>query len=195
LHRAFVARLAASATTQFIEVVQQLELTPEDVAEVVLSDQIVTMGASSKPGEAPDYKIRIIEVEATPHTSRGKYKGGSTGHSSDGKMRIVTNMLDLPAELISKLYRLRWIIELFFRTIKTMLHCNHLLSTKQNGVEIQAYMAIIACLLILIYTGSTPTKRTFEMICLYLQDWAELDELEAHIDKLRAKQKSKISDV
>jgi len=175
------------------EVVQPLELTPEDLSEGVLSDQIVTMGASSKPGESPDHKIRIIEVEASPHTSRGKYKGGSTGHSSDGKMRIATNMLDLPAELISKLYRLRWIIELFFRTIKTMLHCNHLLSTKQNGVEIQAYMAIIACLLILIYTGCTPNKRTFEMICLYLQGWAELDELEAHIEKLRAKEKSKKS--
>jgi hypothetical protein len=173
------------------EVVQQNELTEEDSAEGVLSDQIVTMGASSKPGEAPDHKIRIIEVQATPHTSRGKYKGGSTGHSSDGKMRLVTNMLDVPAELISKLYRLRWMIELFFRTIKTMLHCNHLLSTKQNGVEIQAYMAIIACLLILIYTGSSPNKRTFEMICLYLQGWAELDELEAHIEKLKAKQAKK----
>ncbi len=75
--------------------------------------------------------------------------------------------------------------------VKMMLHCNHLLSTKQNGVEIQAYMAIIACLLILIYTGSTPNKRTFEMICLYLQGWAELDELETHIAKLKAKQAKK----
>ena len=39
------------------------------------------------------------------------------------------------AELISKLYRLRWMIELFFRTIKSMLHCNHLLITKQNAIS------------------------------------------------------------
>ena len=39
-------------------------------------------------------------------------------------------------------------------------------------------MAIIACLLILIYTGKGPTKRTYEMVCFYLQGWAELDELE-----------------
>ncbi len=68
-----------------------------------------------------------------------------------------------------------------------MLHSNHLLSTKQNGVEIQAYMAIIACLIILIYTGAKPTKRSFEMICLYLQGWAELDEIEACIEKLTVK--------
>lgn len=168
------------------EVTEQREITAEDLEEGVLSDQIVTMGANRKPGERPDHPIRIIEVAATPHTSRGKYKGGSTGHSSDGRMRIATNLLDVPAELVSKLYRLRWMIELFFRMIKGMLACSHLLSTKQNGVEIQAYMAIIACLLILIYTGRTPTKRTFEMICLYLQGWAELDELENHIARLKA---------
>ncbi len=68
---------------------------------------------------------------------------------------------------------------------KGLFGCSHLLSTKQNGVEIQAYMAIIACLLILIYTGVSPNKRLFEAICFYLQGWAELDELEAIIDKQR----------
>ena len=67
-----------------------------------------------------------------------------------------------------------------------LLGCSHLLSTKQNGVEIQTYMAIIACLLILIYTGKGPTKRTYEMVCFYLQGWAELDELEEHIASLKA---------
>ena len=73
---------------------------------------------------------------------------------------------DIPAELISAAYRLRWLIELFFRMFKQLLGCRHLLSTKQNGVEIQTYIAIIACLLILIHTGRAQTKRTYEMICL-----------------------------
>ena len=68
---------------------------------------------------------------------------------------------------------------------KQLLGCRHLLSTKQNGVEIQTYMAIIACLLILIHTGRAPTKRTFEMICLYMSGWASLEELERHIEKLK----------
>jgi hypothetical protein len=29
--------------------------------------------------------------------------------------------------------------------------------------------------------------RAFEMICLYLQGWATLDELVAHLEKLKAK--------
>ena len=139
----------------------------------------------------PNHPVRLVVVACSPHTSRGKYKGTSTGPGSDGKLRIATNLLDVPAELISKLYRLRWLIELFFRMFKGLLGCSHLLSTKQNGVEIQAYMAIIACLLILIYTGRTPTKRTYEMICLYLQGWAELDELESHIARLKASEQSK----
>ena len=48
------------------------------------------------------------------------------------------------------------------------------------------YVAIIACLLILIHTGGLPTKRTYEMICLYMSGWASLDELERHIAKLKA---------
>lgn len=167
------------------EICQSLELAEADREEGILSDQIVTLGADSNRVR-PDHPVRFITIKTAPHTSRGKYRGGSTGHSSDGQLRIATNLLDVPAELISKIYRLRWMIELFFRMFKGLLGCSHLLSTKQNGVEIQTYMAIIACLLILIYTGKGPTKRTYEMVCFYLQGWAELDELEEHIASLKA---------
>ena len=70
--------------------------------------------------------------------------------------------------------------------IKQLLGCRHLLSTKHGGVEIQMYLAIIACLLILIYTGRQPTKRTYEMICFYLLGWADLGELEVHLSKLKS---------
>jgi hypothetical protein len=57
-------------------------------------------------------------------------------------------VLDLPAEPIAEMYRRRWLIEMFFRTFKQMLGCKHLLSDKHNGVEIQAYCAMIVCMLI-----------------------------------------------
>jgi IS4 transposase len=168
------------------EVTQTRELFPADLAAGVLSDEVVLLG-QSKPADArPDHPVRLITVAATPHTSRGKDRGGSTGPSCDGTLRLATNRLDLPAQLISEIYRLRWLIELFFRMFKQLLGCRHLLSTKQQGVEIQAYSAIIACLLILLYTGRTPTKRTFEMITFYLVGWASLEELERHIEKLPA---------
>lgn len=160
------------------------ELTAADRAAGVWSDEVVLLGQSSQEEARPDHPVRLVIIATTPHTSRGKYRGGSTGPSCDGKLRIATNRLDLPAELIGEMYRLRWLIELFFRMFKGLLGCRHLLSMKQNGVEIQAYCALIACLLILIHTGRTPTKRTFEMISFYLTGWASLEELERHIEKL-----------
>jgi IS4 transposase len=166
------------------EVQQANELSAADLAAGVLSDEVVLLGQSKSADARPDHPVRLITIAATPHTSRGKHRPGSTGPSCNGQLRLATNRLDLPAELISQMYRLRWLIELFFRMFKQLLGCRHLLSTKQNGVEIQAYSAIIACLLILLYTGRTPNKRTFEMISFYLVGWASLDELERHIEKL-----------
>lgn len=42
-------------------------------------------------------------------------------------------------------------------------------------------------MLILLYTGKAPTKRTFEMLCFYMAGWAELDEVAGHIDKLNSR--------
>ena len=74
---------------------------------------------------------------------------------------------------------------MYFRIIKQLFGCHHLLSTKPNGVTIQIYLAIIACIMILATTGKMPTKRTYEMICFFLLGWASLEELEAHIEKLK----------
>ena len=47
------------------------------------------------------------------------------------------------------------------------------------------YLAIIVCMLIALWTGRKPTLRTLEMIRFYFTGWADLDELEAHIAKLK----------
>ena len=171
------------------EIVEEKELTAEDRKARVISDQIVKFG-TSKADASPDHTLRLVIVSAPEHTRRSSAAtGSSTGPSCDGKLRLATDLLKIPAELIAEAYRLRWLIELFFRMFKQLLGCRHLLSTKQNGVEIQTYMAIIASLLILIHTGRAPTKRTFEMICLYMSGWASLEELEWHIEKLRIAKK------
>lgn len=167
-----------------VQTLQDRELSQEDVEAGVLSDQLVCLGKKTKT----DHAVRLICVRCSPHTSRGVRHGrnySSSGPSSDGVLRIATNLLDVPAELIAKLYKTRWSIELFFRMFKQLLGCRHLLSTKQNGVEIQVYCALIACMLILIYTGQMPTKRTFEMLCFYMAGWAELSEVMRHIRGLK----------
>ena len=112
----------------------------------------------------------------------------TAGHESDGYIRLATDMLDVPADLIALIYQHRWTIEIFFRFLKHILGCRKLISTDPVGVEIQMYCAIIACLLISLYTGRQPTKRTYEMICFYFIGWATEDELLAHIQKLKSQE-------
>ena len=161
-------------------------LTDADRAENVLSDQIVKFGKPTNGATNPiAHPVRLVIVKIKPHVSKGKYQGGSSGVDSDGFLRIATNLLDVPAEIIAILYAYRWTIEIFFRQFKHLLGCRHLLSHSQNGIEIQTYCAIIACLLIALWTGRRPTKRTHEMLCFHIQGWATTDELEAHLAKLK----------
>ena len=126
----------------------------------MLGDQIVTIGTSGVGENRPDHPIRVVEVRTTPHMKRGKYRGGSTGPGSDGVLRIATNLLDVPAETVAVLYEYRWTIEIFFRFFKHVLGCRHLLSHDEHGIEIQTYCAIIACMLISLWTGRKPTLRS-----------------------------------
>jgi Transposase DDE domain len=99
---------------------------------------------------------------------------------------LITDRLDLDADLVALAYRFRWTVELFFRWLKCILGCRHLISNSENGVALQLYVALIASLLIALTTGRKPTKRTLEMIQFYLIGWASLAEVEAHLAKLAA---------
>lgn len=149
----------------------------------VLRDVVVELGSSSDV--RPDHKVRVILIQTTPHKKTGGRKGGTAGPPSDGVLRIATNLLDVPAEVIADIFRRRWTIEIYFRFFKHVLGCRHLLSQDPVGLQIQAYCAIIACLLISLWTGRKPTLRTYEMLCLYWTGWADDEELTAHLAKLK----------
>ncbi|MHB0960415.1 MAG: hypothetical protein ACYC0X_31585 [Pirellulaceae bacterium] len=63
-----------------------------------------------------------------------KYRGGSSGVDSDGILRIGTNLLDVPAEVIGLVFSNRWAIEIVFRFFKHILGRRHLLSHNQMSV-------------------------------------------------------------
>jgi hypothetical protein len=151
----------------------------------IISDEIVRFPNGSASSR-PDHPVRVICIRVNPHTSRSKYRGGSSGADSDGILRIATNLIDVPAETIALIFSERWAIEIFFRFFKHILGCRHVLSHDQNGIEIQTYCAIIACMLMALWTGRKPTLRTYEMICFYFCGLADEDELMKHIEKLKS---------
>ena len=166
------------------EVVKENYRNDDAALGEILSDEVVRFPNGAKKNQ-PDHLIRVICVRINPHTTRGKYRGGSSGVDSDGILRIATNLLDVPSETISLIFEKRWAIETFFRFFKHILGCRHLLSHDAEGIEMQTYAAIIASMLIAIWTGRKPTLRTYEMICFYFCGMASEDELMAHIEKLK----------
>jgi hypothetical protein len=178
----YVCRIRDNSCYQVLE---ERSLSEAARGAGALSDEIVQLGGGSPAAVRPDHPMRLVLVKCTPHKKTGGRKGGTAGPPSDGVLRIATNLLDPPAEIIAELYRQRWTIELFFRFFKHVLGCRHLLSTSQAGIEIQTYVAIIACLLLALWTGGKPTLRTYEMVCLYLQGWADEEELLSHLEKLK----------
>src|SRR5262249_58138973 len=80
---------------------------------------------------------------------------------------LCTDPLDLDAQPVALGYKYRWWVELFFRWLKCVLGCRHLLSTDRGGLTIQVYAALIASLLVSLCTGRKPTKPTFDMLSFF----------------------------
>lgn len=170
-HASFVARVKDSTA---FTVAEERPLTPAAQQAGVVRDGVLAKLGTDHHKDVLGRPVRLVIVR------RIKPDGSSE------ELWLVTNRLDLPAELVALAYRYRWTIELFFRWFKWILGCRHLLATDANGVAIQVYVASIASLSIVLWTGRKPSKRTWEMIQLYLQGWASLEELERHLAELQA---------
>jgi hypothetical protein len=158
------------------------ELSPAAIEAGILEDSVGKLGSAKSVRIAhPNHAVRRVCVRVEPHPKRG----GRRRHAASQDIVLATNLLDAPAEIIAEMYRSRWQIEIFFRFFKHVLGCRHLLSEDAVGIEIQTYCGILMCLLISLWTGKQPTLRTFEMICLYTQGWADEDEVLAHLEKLK----------
>jgi hypothetical protein len=196
-HSSFVARLSGNAVYRVLET---RPLSEAARAAGVESDQIVWLGGtqSSKQLKQP---VRLLKIHVKnppahglkPRLARvnGKVKAIRTS-AEEFDMWLVTDQLDLPAETVALLYKYRWQVELFFRWFKCVLGCQHLLSESPDGVAIQIYAALIATLLVVLWTQRKPNRMTLMMLGLYLQGWADEDELMAFLKRLPPAQQASV---
>ena len=164
------------------EVREERAIGAEAQAAGVVRDRLMHLGAVAKVYELRE-PVRVIEVKCTPH--RKRIPCGRGGPEQSETLAIATDMLDVDADVIALIFKYRWTIEIFFRFYKHVLGCRHLLSYEINGIELQTYAAIIACMLISLWTGRKPTLRTYEMLCWYFTGMADEEELLAHINRLQ----------
>jgi len=176
----FVCRIRDNSV---FEVVKERELSREALDADLVRDAMVRFTGEQAIEAGLEPPLRIVEVECTPHQKASGHTGRGGPEQGD-TILIATDILDAPAEVIALIYKHRWAIETFFRFFKHVLGCRHLLSHCPDGIAIQAYLGIIACLLIALWTGRKPTLRTYEMICFYFAGLASEEELLAHIEKL-----------
>jgi hypothetical protein len=175
----FVCRIRDNSV---FEVVQERELSQEALDAGIVRDAEVWLGGKKNRGDLRQ-PVRIVEIQCTPHAKRAKT--GRGGPEQGDTILLATDRLDLDTDLVGLVFRHRWPVETFFNTFKHVLGCRHLLSDSKNGIELQVYAAILACLLIALYTGRKPTLRTYEMLCWYFMGWADQEELQAHIERLQ----------
>ncbi len=175
----FVGRLRDNS---LLEVIEERELPQEALREGVVRDAVVRLGGGKERSKLRQ-PVRIVQVACRPHIKR--YPMGQGGPEQGDSLLIATDLLEVPPEVVGLLFKLRWQIELFFRMFKHLLGCRHLLSHCSNGIELQVYAAIVACMLIALYTGGKPTRRTLEMLTWYFLGWAAEDELDAHLAQLK----------
>jgi hypothetical protein len=117
----------------------------------------------------------------SPHFA-GRAENGEPGLSLPVPLQLLHLRLD---DQVDRFMGCDCHIELFFRWLKCLLGCRHLLSQSENGVQLQVYMALIASLLISLWVGRAPTKRTYELRCFYLSGWASPQEVLTYIDRLQ----------
>ena len=162
---ALVVRLREEAVLQ---VEEELPLSAADRAAKVLRSAWVRLGCKAR---YRSIRLRVVWVQTPKEV-----------------LRLVTNLS--PAELtageVALLYKERWQIELFFRWVKCILGCRHWLAESPRGTAIELYLALIAALLLQLYTGARPNRRLMEMIRWYLVGVASLEELWRAVEHAKA---------
>jgi hypothetical protein len=138
----------------------------------VVRDVILKRLGTGKHKDVVGRPMRLVVVQT--HDRDGR----------PGELWLITDRFELDADLVALAYRYRWTIELFFRWLKCVLGCRHLVAENSNGVWLQMSAALIACLLIQLRLGRKPTKRTFEALQFYLLGWVNDDELDQHLARL-----------
>jgi hypothetical protein len=98
----------------------------------ILKDQVIELDGFYSKNKCP-YLLRVVEV---------------WDEDKKESITLLTNHLEFGATTISNIYKDRWQIELFFKTIKQNLRIKTFVGTSFNAVMIQIWTALISMLIL-----------------------------------------------
>jgi hypothetical protein len=148
---------------------EEKSINAEDREAGVVSDRLGTI-----PGSAgcPGFGDRIFREVTLTDPRSGK------------PVRLITTLLEIPAHVIGKLYRHRWMIELFFRWLKCVAGVDRLLSCSANGIALQLYVGVIAVLLTYLRTGLPPGTLTYHVLQMLARETAILERVPEVLERI-----------
>lgn len=145
----FVTRLKKNAAT----IIENRKLTPDEMVLkegfFSLSNKVPRGGKRMEYGETLRY-VSVKRDEKPP-------------------LILVTNLKDMPAQTIAKLYKARWEIELFFKWIKQNLKLKKFLGKSSNAVKTQIATAIIAYILVQIFKNMSSDRRSLYLVLIWVR--------------------------
>jgi IS4 transposase len=107
---------------------------PVDKSTGVRSDQTVILSSFESASAYPDPLRRVSYFDA------------DTGQ----RLKFLTNNFTLPALTITRIYKQRWQVELFFKWIKQHLRIKAFYGTSENAVKTQIWIAVSMYVLVAI---------------------------------------------
>jgi hypothetical protein len=122
----FVTRMKDNAC---YEVVQD---RPTPRGRPILADQTIVLTGVGAADKCPHTLRRVVVWDA----------------EHEREIVLLTNHLTFGATTISAIYKDRWEIELFFKTLKQQLKVKTFVGTSENALRIQIWTALIALLLL-----------------------------------------------
>jgi IS4 transposase len=115
-------------------------------------------------GYMADQTVKLTSLRGSDYV--GKLRRVSYREPDTGKWLVfLTNNFELSYRTICALYKARWKVELFFKTLKQNLKVKKFLGTSVNAVKAQILVALIAYLLVQIlrFTARSPISITDAM--------------------------------
>jgi len=122
----FVTRLKSNAVYKVIET------KPPPKNRKIISDEIILFIGSESRKKCPLPMRRVVAWD----------------EENQREIILLTNNMKLGASTISAIYKDRWEIEIFFKTIKQNLRIKTFIGTSSNAVKIQIWTALITILIL-----------------------------------------------
>jgi hypothetical protein len=129
----FVARLKAKASYREVNVFKKVAGRKTKTLRLE-KDLIVNL--KDEQAKPIDQDFRLIAARSL---------------ETDEPILFLTNLTDLTAGQITDIYKRRWEIEVFFKFLKQELNFSHLVSRRENGIQVMLWVTLILALLLVVF--------------------------------------------